>query len=55
MALLDVMGQDGLTSKDLWGCLKILGHLAGGCARGGSGLPPVKPGCTGEAERRQYD
>ena len=55
MALLNVMGQGGLTSKDLWGGLKILGHLAGGGARGGSGLPPLKPGCTAEAERGQHD
>ena len=55
MALLDALREDELTSKDLWGGLKILGHLGGGGARGGSGLPPLKPGRTGEAERGQHD
>ena len=55
VALLDVKGQEMFTSKDLWGRLEILGHPTGGGARGGSGCSPLKPGCTGEAERRQQD
>ena len=55
MALVDVKGQERLASKYLWGCLEILGHLAGRSTRGGSGCSPLKPGCTGEAERRQQD
>ncbi len=55
MALLDVMEEDRLTSKDLWGGLEILGHLTGGGARGSSGLPPLKPGRPGEAERSQQN
>ena len=55
MAFIAVMGLQKRTSKDLWSGLKILGHLAGGGARGGSGCSPPKPGCMGEAERRQQD
>ena len=55
IALLNALEQNELTSKDLWGGLKILGHLGGGGARSGGGLPPLKPGCTGEAERGQQD